>query len=65
VIERHIGQAAAEGGPKADAPDAVASTEPCWVHCGAPALIRVAGCDKCVDATVRNAAGLIQITYGA
>ena len=49
VIERHIGQVAAEGGPRADSPDDGASTKPCCPRCGAPALIRVEGCDKCLE----------------
>ena len=49
VIERHIGQAVTDGGPKADEPGVVASTRPCCPRCGAPALIRVEGCDKCME----------------
>ena len=49
VIERHIGQAAVDGGPRADAPDAATGTKPCCPRCGAPALIRVEGCDKCLE----------------
>jgi ribonucleoside-diphosphate reductase alpha chain len=49
VIERHIGQPVADGGPKADAPTAGALAKPCCPRCGAPALIRVEGCDKCLE----------------
>ncbi|MCL6740699.1 adenosylcobalamin-dependent ribonucleoside-diphosphate reductase [Sphingomonas sp. RB56-2] len=49
VIERHIGQAIDDSGPRADAPVAGAITKPSCPRCGAPALIRVEGCDKCLE----------------
>jgi ribonucleoside-diphosphate reductase alpha chain len=49
VIERHIGQAAGDGGPKADQPNAGATAKLCCPRCGAAALIRVEGCDKCLE----------------
>ena len=49
VIERHIGQAVGDGGPRADAPTAAAMAGRCCSRCGAPALIRVEGCDKCLE----------------
>jgi ribonucleoside-diphosphate reductase alpha chain len=49
VIERHIGDAVGDGGPRADAPVAAVSTKPCCPRCGAAALIRVEGCDKCLE----------------
>jgi ribonucleoside-diphosphate reductase alpha chain len=49
VIERHIGQAVADGGPRADVPDTATSKRPSCPRCGAPALIRVEGCDKCLE----------------
>jgi ribonucleoside-diphosphate reductase alpha chain len=49
VIERHIGQAVDDVGPRADAPGAGAIAKPCCPRCGAPALIRVEGCDKCLE----------------
>jgi ribonucleoside-diphosphate reductase alpha chain len=49
VIERHVGQSVADGCPRADAPTAGAIAKPCCPRCGAPALIRVEGCDKCLE----------------
>jgi ribonucleoside-diphosphate reductase alpha chain len=49
VIERHIIETAGEPGPSADAPTAAIATKPCCPRCGAPALIRVEGCDKCLE----------------
>lgn len=49
VIERHIGKAIDDIGPRADAPVAGSITKPCCPRCGAPALIRVEGCDKCLE----------------
>jgi ribonucleoside-diphosphate reductase alpha chain len=49
VIERHIEQAVDDEGPKADTPGAAENTKPCCPRCGAPALIRVEGCDKCLE----------------
>ena len=46
VIERHIGQLPDEVVPRADTPVAA---RPCCPRCGAPALIRVEGCDKCLE----------------
>lgn len=48
VIERHIGDAVGDDAPRADVPVA-AVTKPCCSRCGAPALIRVEGCDKCLE----------------
>jgi ribonucleoside-diphosphate reductase alpha chain len=48
VIERHIGEAARDVSPKADAPVAASASRPC-PRCGATALIRVEGCDKCLE----------------
>ena len=48
VIERHMGQLPEADGPFADATVAVA-TRPCCERCGAPAVIRVEGCDKCLE----------------
>ena len=49
VIERHIGEATVETGPRADAPVAAVGAKPCCPRCGAAALIRVEGCDKCLE----------------
>lgn len=49
VIERHIGERSIEFGPKADAPVAAVASKPCCPRCGAPAMIRVEGCDKCLE----------------
>jgi ribonucleoside-diphosphate reductase alpha chain len=49
VIERHIGGTIAEAGPNADTPVAAIAAKPCCPRCGAPALIRVEGCDKCLE----------------
>jgi ribonucleoside-diphosphate reductase alpha chain len=49
VIERHIGKAIDDIGPRADAPVAGSIRKPCCPRCGAPALIRVEGCDKCLE----------------
>jgi ribonucleoside-diphosphate reductase alpha chain len=49
VIERHIGQMTTDAGPKADEPVAAAVAKPCCPRCGAAALIRVEGCDKCLE----------------
>ena len=49
VIERHIGHLPDEVGPRADTPVAAVAAKPCCPRCGAPALIRVEGCDKCLE----------------
>jgi ribonucleoside-diphosphate reductase alpha chain len=49
VIDRHIGQAVSDEGPKADTPCPAENAKPCCPQCGAPALIRVEGCDKCLE----------------
>ena len=49
VIERHMGQPLEVAGCKADAPVANDDRKPCCPRCGAMALIRVEGCDKCLE----------------
>jgi ribonucleoside-diphosphate reductase alpha chain len=49
VIERHMSELSEETGPRADAPVAQVSARPFCPRCGAPALIRVEGCDKCLE----------------
>ena len=49
VIERHVGREAEVVGPTADEPVAPVAARPCCSRCGAPALIRVEGCDKCLE----------------
>ena len=49
VIERHLGNVTSEQGPRFDAPTALAAVRPCCAKCGAPAVIRVEGCDKCLE----------------
>jgi ribonucleoside-diphosphate reductase alpha chain len=49
VIERHIGQETAGTGPKADETPMASAARPCCPKCGAAALIRVEGCDKCLE----------------
>jgi len=49
VIERHIGSEAAPTGPKADETPSSAAPRPACPRCGAAALVRVEGCDKCLD----------------
>jgi ribonucleoside-diphosphate reductase alpha chain len=49
VIERHVGQLAPDAGPKADEPVAAVLAKPCCPRCGAAAIIRVEGCDKCLE----------------
>jgi len=49
VIERHIGEEAEATGPKADETPASTAARPCCPKCGAAALIRVEGCDKCLE----------------
>jgi ribonucleoside-diphosphate reductase alpha chain len=49
VIERHIGLDSGTVGPKADELVAATASKPCCPKCGLPALIRVEGCDKCLE----------------
>ena len=49
VIERHIGAEAAPSGPKADETPSSAAPRPVCPKCGAAALVRVEGCDKCLE----------------
>jgi ribonucleoside-diphosphate reductase alpha chain len=49
VIERHMGQLPEVDGPFADATVAAVAIRPCCERCGAPAVIRVEGCDKCLE----------------
>jgi ribonucleoside-diphosphate reductase alpha chain len=49
VIERHIGQLPEETLPEIDTPVEAVRTKPFCPRCGAPALIRVEGCDKCLE----------------
>ena len=49
IIERHIAQDTVSTAPKADEPLSHAGTRPCCPKCGAAALIRVEGCDKCLE----------------
>src|SRR5690606_1344628 len=49
VIERHVAREEATAGPSADVPVAAANPRPSCPKCGAPALIQVEGCDKCLE----------------
>jgi ribonucleoside-diphosphate reductase alpha chain len=49
IIERHIGQGSTSAGPRPDEPIGGAVRKPCCPRCGAAAMIRVEGCDKCLD----------------
>jgi ribonucleoside-diphosphate reductase alpha chain len=49
VIERHIGRAVGDGGPRADEIEDGVAMKLCCPRCGAAALIRVEGCDKCLE----------------
>ncbi len=49
VIECHIGRETAGPGPKADETPMATAARPCCPKCGVGALIRVEGCDKCLE----------------
>jgi ribonucleoside-diphosphate reductase alpha chain len=49
VIERHIGTESVPSGPKADETPSSAAPRPACPKCGAAALVRVEGCDKCLE----------------
>ena len=49
IIEKHIGQGGDGGVPKADDVPIVTAIKPSCPRCGAAAIIRVEGCDKCLE----------------